>query len=136
MPIVRNEQQVQLALQAMERDKKLTLRKAAKLYSVAPMTLHERRKGIRSRAETITNSRNLDPLEEQTIVRRVLDLYEQGFSPRLSVVEDMANLLRKTRGASRVGKRWARNFVQRQPELRTCRSRPHDYQRAQCEDQW
>ncbi len=111
MPIVRNEQQVQLALQAMERDEKLSLRKAAKLYSVAPMTLHERRKGIRSRAETIANSRNLDPLEEQAIVRRVLDLYEQGFSPGLSVVEDMAKLLRKARGASRVGKRWARNFV-------------------------
>jgi hypothetical protein len=134
MPIVRNERQVQLALQAMELDKKLSLRKAAKLYSVAPMTLHERRKGIRSRAETIANSRNLDPLEEQAIVRRVLDLYEQGFSPGLSVVEDMANLLRKTRGASRVGKQWARNFVQRQPELRTRRSRPYDYQRAKCED--
>ena len=60
MPIVRNEAQVQLALLAMERDEKLSLRKAAKLYSVAPMTLSKRRKRIRSRIETIFNSRNLD----------------------------------------------------------------------------
>ncbi len=134
MPIVQNEQQVQLALQAMERDKNLNLRKAAKFYSVAPMTLHRRRKGIYSRIETIANSRNLDPLEEQAIVRRVLDLYEQGFSPGLCVVENMANLLRETRGASRIGKQWTHNFVQRQPELRTRQSRPYDYQRAKCED--
>ena len=46
----------------------------------------------------------------------------------------MANLLRQTRGASRVGPRWASNFVQRQPELRTRWSRLYDYQRAKCED--
>lgn len=118
----------------MERDKNLSLRKAAKLYSVAPMTLHERRKGIRSRAEVIAKSRNLDPLEEQVIVQRVLDLSAQGFSPGLNVVEDMANLLREARGASPVGKCWARNFIQRQLELKTCWSRPYDYQRAKCED--
>jgi hypothetical protein len=134
MPIVRNEAQVQLALQAMENDKKLSLRKAARLYSVAPTTLYKRRNGICSRTEILPNSRNLDPIEEQVIVRRILDLYEQGFAPAYSVVEDMANLLRETRGASRVGKHWASNFVQRQPELRTRRSRPYDYQRAKCED--
>ena len=134
MPIVRNEGQLQLALQAMERDKKLTSFAAAKLYGVSRTTLNQRRKGVCPRAETIANSRNLNPLEEEVIVRRVLNLYEQGFSPGLSVVEDMANLLRETRGASRVGPRWASNFVRRQPELRTRLSRPYDYQRAKCED--
>jgi len=134
MPIARNEHQLQLALQAMQRDEKLTPFTAAKLYGVPRMTLVRRRKGIRPRTETIANSRKLDPLEEEVIVRRVLDLYEQGFSPGLNVVEDMANLLRKTRGASRVGPRWASSFVQRQPALRTRRSRPYDYQRAKCED--
>jgi hypothetical protein len=134
MPALQNESQVQLALQALISDKNLSLRKAAKLYSVPLKTLHRRRSGKPSRIETIANSRNLDLSEEQVIVQRVLDLYEQGFSPGLSMVEDMANLLRETRGASRVGKHWARNFVQRQPELRTRWSRPYDYQRAKCED--
>jgi hypothetical protein len=104
MPNIQNEGQIQLALQAMERDEKLSLRKAAELYSVARTTLHERRKGNHPRTDINPKSRNLDDLEEQVIVRRVLDLYEQGFSPGLSMVEDMANLLRETRGTSHVRK--------------------------------
>src|SRR6187551_3322911 len=125
MPALRNESQVQLALQALASDKNLSLRKAARLYSVSPMTLQRRRGGRPSRAESIPKNRNLDLLEEEVLIRRVLDLYEQGFSPGLSVVEDMANLLRKARGASRVGKHWASNFIRRQPELRTRWSRPY-----------
>jgi hypothetical protein len=134
MPAIRNEAQVALALQAMERDKNLNLHAAAKRYSVSRTTLARRRKGIQSRADIIPNSRKLNPIEEEVIVRRVLDLYEQGFSPGYDIVKDMANLLLTTRNASRVGPRWASNFVRRQPELRTRWSRPYDYQRAKCED--
>jgi hypothetical protein len=76
-------------------------------------TFTRRRNGISSRIETITNSRNLSPFEKQVIIRRVLDLYEQGFASEYSIVEDMANLLRQTRGTSYVGPRWALSFVQR-----------------------
>jgi hypothetical protein len=134
MPAVRNEAQLQLALQAIECDKNLRLGTAAAQYSVPRRTLQRRLNGILPRANIVANSRKLDPLEEQVIVRRVLDLYEQGFSPGYDMVGDMANLLLETRGASRVGPRWASNFVRRQPELRTRWSRPYDYQRAKCED--
>jgi hypothetical protein len=110
MPNTPNENQIQLALQAMGRDKSLSARRAAALYSVPRSTLVRRQRGKASRADTVANSRNLDPLEEEVIVRGVLDLNKQGFSPGLSAVEDMANLLRETRGASRVGPRWASNF--------------------------
>ena len=46
----------------------------------------------------------------------------------------MANLLRETYSALRVGKHQALNFIHRQLELRTYWSRPYDYQRAKCED--
>jgi hypothetical protein len=46
----------------------------------------------------------------------------------------MANLLRTTRGAKRVGINWAARFVQRRPELKTRFSRAYDFQRALCED--
>lgn len=134
MTTVQKEAQLILALQAMERDKKLSLRTAASRYSVPLKTLARRQKGICSRADTIPNSRNLTPSEEQVIVQRILNLYERGFSPGLSVVEEMANLLREVRDAPCVGPRWASNFVRRQPELRTRWSRPYDYQRAKCED--
>jgi hypothetical protein len=111
----------------MERDRNLRLGTAAKRYSVDRRTLKRRRSGILPRADVIPPNRNLDSLEEEVIVRRILDLYEQGFSPGYDLVEDMANLLRVTRSASRVGPRWASNFVRRQPELRTRWSRPYDY---------
>ena len=68
MPITQNEGQLQLALQAMQRDEKLTLFIVAKLYRVPRMTLVQQRKGVRPWMETIANSRNLDPLEEEVIV--------------------------------------------------------------------
>jgi RecB family endonuclease NucS len=46
----------------------------------------------------------------------------------------MANQLLRARDAPPVGKRWAHNFVQRQPELCTRYARRYDYQRARCED--
>ncbi|KAJ3455661.1 hypothetical protein MRS44_017143 [Fusarium solani] len=38
------------------------------------------------------------------------------------------------RDAPPVGKRWASNFVERQPELKTRSFRKYDYKRAKCED--
>jgi hypothetical protein len=46
----------------------------------------------------------------------------------------MANSLLADRDASPVGKRWAHNFVKRQPKLKTRFFRRYDYQRAKCED--
>ncbi|KFY31963.1 hypothetical protein V493_00642 [Pseudogymnoascus sp. VKM F-4281 (FW-2241)] len=46
----------------------------------------------------------------------------------------MANNLCVARDASRVGPRWASNFVKRRPELKTRYNRKYDYQRALCED--
>jgi hypothetical protein len=104
MPTTRNEAQIQLALQALEYDLKISVKNAAKLYRVSKTTLIQRRKGTPSRTDIIANSRKLDSLEEEVIVHRILDLDEQGFSPGLNMVEDIANLLLDTRHASRVGK--------------------------------
>ncbi|KAL2885667.1 hypothetical protein HOO65_070129 [Ceratocystis lukuohia] len=46
----------------------------------------------------------------------------------------MANRLLADRDASRVGKRWASNFVKRQPDLKARFNRRYDYKRAKCED--
>ena len=49
-------------------------------------------------------SYKLTGLEEEVIVRNILDLDSRGFAPRLAGVEDMANLLLESRGGKRVGK--------------------------------
>jgi hypothetical protein len=49
-------------------------------------------------------------------------------------VEEMANHLLRVRDSPPVGKKWASNFVQRQPKLCTRSSRKYDYPRDNCED--
>ncbi|KAJ3454583.1 hypothetical protein MRS44_013183 [Fusarium solani] len=123
-----------LALQALQNDPKLSVRRAASIYEVKEQRLRRRQNGIQSRRDWIPKSRRLSDLEEQIIVQFILDLDSRGFPPRLRGVEEMANRLLADRDASPVGKRWASNFVRRHPKLKTRFFRKYDYQRAKCED--
>ena len=134
MPATSKEAYIILALEALENDRDLKVATAAKIYNVARTTLRRRRAGRRARRDVPANSRCLTDLEEQTIVQYITELSTRAFPPTLRGVEDMANHLRRERDAPPVGKRWAHNFVQRQPEIDTRRSRRYDYQRAKCED--
>jgi hypothetical protein len=128
------EARVILALEALQNDKKLSLRAVAKLYNVPVTTLYDRRAGRPARRDTTPNSRRLTDSEEKAIVQYIIDLSARSFPPRLRGVEDMANQLLRVRDAPPVGKLWAHNFVKRQPELRTRYARRYDHQRAKCED--
>ncbi len=128
------EAQLNLALKALEKDPKLRLSAAAKIYSVPYTTLYNRRVGRPSRRDIPANSRKLTDLEECTIIQYITELCTRIFPPRLRFMEDMANRLLRERDAPPVGKLWAHNFVKRQPELQTRFSRKYDYQRAKCED--
>ncbi|KAJ3552712.1 hypothetical protein NPX13_g11049 [Xylaria arbuscula] len=134
MALIQNESQLLLAIQAIEKDPKLSIRAAHRIYAIPYTTLYDRIHGRTSRSDFIPKSRKLTNLEELTIVQYILDLDARAFPPRLAGVEDMANQLLRDRDAPPVGKRWASNFVKRQPELRTHFNRKYDYQRAQCED--
>ncbi|RKK10678.1 hypothetical protein BFJ66_g14706 [Fusarium oxysporum f. sp. cepae] len=129
-----DESRILLALQALQNNPKLTARRAAEIYQVGRMILWRRHKGIQSRRDTIQKSRKLSDLEEEIIVKFILDLDSRGFPPRLRFVEEMANSQLADRDASPVGKRWAHNFIKRQPELKIRLFRRYDYQRAKCED--
>ncbi|KAF6527705.1 hypothetical protein HZS61_008007 [Fusarium oxysporum f. sp. conglutinans] len=134
MPRLNNEANILLALQALQNDPKLSLRRAASIYTVSWKTLGRRQKGIQSQRDATPKSRKLSDLEEQTIVQFILDLDSRGFPPRLRCVEEMANRLLADRDAPPVGKRWASNFVKRHRELKTRFFRRYDCQRAKCED--
>jgi DDE superfamily endonuclease/helix-turn-helix, Psq domain/Tc5 transposase DNA-binding domain len=123
-----------LALQALENDPNLSMRRAASIYNIPRKTLSDRRDGKPSRRDIQPKSRKLTDSEESVIVQYILHLDSKGFPPRLSGVEDMANRLLAERSTERVGQRWASNFVRRHPELATRYNRKYDYQRAKCED--
>jgi hypothetical protein len=129
-----NEGDILLALQALQNDPKLSLRRAAKLYNVDHRRLSDRKKGIRSRRDIMPNSRKLSDLEEQILLQSIIDLDSRGFPPQIRIVEDMANRLLAARNKPPVGKRWASNFIERQPELQKRLPRTYDYKRALCED--
>ncbi|KAF5724953.1 Fot5 transposase [Fusarium mundagurra] len=128
------EANIVLALQAYQNNPELGLHRAAEIYQASYGSLWRRTHGISSRYDTIPKSRKLSDLEEQAIIRFILDLDSRGFPPRLRGIEEMANRLLADRDASPVGKRWASNFVKRHKELKTCFRRRYDYQRAKCED--
>ena len=123
-----------LALQALQKDPKISVRRIAHIYNVPAKTLSRRRSGQTARRDTRPPCQKLTQFEEDAIVRYIIDLDSRSFPPRIGGVEDMANRLLRARDASRVGVNWASNFVQRRPELRTRFNRRIDYQRVLCED--
>ena len=80
-----------LALQALQNNPKLSIRRAAEIYSIHYRTLHRRQKGIQSRRDTIPNSRKLSNLEEEILIHFILDLDSRGFPPRLRSIKDIAD---------------------------------------------
>jgi hypothetical protein len=134
MEIQTQEARIILAIEAIRSSKKLSRRSAAKIYKVPYATLSDRMAGRTYRPETKPNCYKLNDLEEETLVRYILDLDTRGFAPRLASVEDIANYILESRGGKRVGKLWAHRFVQRRPELKTRFNRVYDFQRALCED--
>lgn len=129
-----DENQLILALQAMEKDTALSIRAAAKIYSINHSTLARRRRGQTFRRDSIPNLQKLTDLEESMIIQYILDLDARSFPPRLCSVEDMANRLLADRDAPPVGVRWASNFVKRYLDLKMRFFWKYDYQRAKCED--
>jgi hypothetical protein len=100
-----NEGRILLALKALQNNPKLSARRAAEMYHVHSRTLQRRRRGVQSRRDIVPNSRKLSDLEEETLVQFILKLDSQGFPPRVSFIEAMANCLLSDRNASPVGTR-------------------------------
>jgi hypothetical protein len=132
-----NEGRVILALQAYRGNQILSLRATAKAYDVPFATLRARHSGILPRAQTTTKSRHFTDDEEKTLIRKILQLSDEGFPPQRRIVEEIANIMLQTKNPSspqRVGTKWVTNFVKRYRELSSVYNRKFDYQRAECED--
>ena len=125
---------LQLALFDVQSQRVQSINRAAIIYNVPQRTLSDRRAGKRSRRDCEPNSKRLNKLEEEAIIRRILEESARGFAPTKAEVRAMANKLLEERGSNPIGKNWVDNFVKRTAELRTRWSRPYDHQRAACED--
>ncbi|APA10615.1 hypothetical protein sscle_06g053850 [Sclerotinia sclerotiorum 1980 UF-70] len=118
MEIHSKEARIILAIEAIELNKRLTIRKAANYYSVPRSTLFDRIQDRSNIAESRPKSHNLIELEEEVLIQYIIDMDDRGFAPKLNSVEDMANYMLETRGAKKIGKLWAHCFVKRRLELK------------------
>lgn len=128
----RNERQIQLALQALNRDATLSQRRAAAYFSVPQSTLSDRRAGKHPQRGSTPKSMKLLLSEEKAIVDHVLELDARGFPPKLASIREMADSLLAERHRDPVGENWAKTFVKRQPELKVKLNRKYNYKRALC----
>src|ERR1700712_1284413 len=94
-----NENQINLALRALERTPSLSLRRAASIYKVPIKTLSRGKNGVQAPRDIIPKTMKLTDLEETTILEGVLEPDVQGFPPRIRGVEEMVNRLPCDRGA-------------------------------------
>jgi hypothetical protein len=75
------ESRIILALKALNKNLKLSVRKAATIYEIPETSLRDRRAGKQPRREIPANLRKLTDLEEKVLLERVLDLDIRGFQP-------------------------------------------------------
>ncbi|EDN95831.1 hypothetical protein SS1G_12036 [Sclerotinia sclerotiorum 1980 UF-70] len=72
------EGRILLAIEAINKDQKLSIRKAAKLYNIPHTKIQRRIDGTTPRIESRANSHNLTKLEEEVLIQYIIDMDERG----------------------------------------------------------
>ena len=80
------ETRIQLTIQAIERGQIHTERHAITTYQVPRSTLRDRRARKTPRVKTRPNLMKLTAIEEEVIIKYILDLNARGYSPSLAQV--------------------------------------------------
>jgi len=124
-----------LAAQAYKRGDFQSYTAAANAYDVPRSTLHTRVTGVQQKRGSIAKNRLLTPTEEETLYKWITSMDLRGMPPTAAAVRSMASLLiAEHRKPATVGQKWVRNFIARNPTLKSRYNRKYDYQRAKCED--
>jgi hypothetical protein len=135
--LTEQEGRILVAIQAIKKQAKLSIRQAALTYDIPYTTLYARLHGRQNRVEKRANSFKLTEIEENSLKQWIISMDIRGAAPRPAMVQEMANLLLATRGTTpiqTIGKNWVSNYVKRHPELDTRFSSRYNYNRAKCED--
>ena len=82
----------------------MSIRRATKTYDVSRTTLRDRIESRILKTKKRNTQHNLTPIEEETLVRHILDLDSRGFPSRIDDVRDMTDLLCKVRHVKSIDK--------------------------------
>ena len=74
MAVPNNEASINLALQALQKDPELSVRRAAQIYQVCRKKLGRRQQGMQPRSDIMANPRKLSDLEEQKLVEYIYSI--------------------------------------------------------------
>lgn len=74
------------------------MREAAKLYAIPRSTLQARAEGRISRVDKRSSGHKLTQTEEDSLTEWILSMDTRGAAPRLSTVQEMANIILAARG--------------------------------------
>ncbi len=105
MSVLSKETKITLAIEAIRTTKKMSIRRTIKTYDLLESSFRNRMKDMIPLAERYNGRCRLTPVEEETLLRYILDLDSRRFAPRIDSVEDMANILLATYNIERVGVR-------------------------------
>jgi len=79
MPLSK-EARIQMAISAYSDQKIKSKKSAAAIFGVPKTTFRERLSGIKPRRETRPNGHKLTEVEEETLIKRLLDAGKRGFA--------------------------------------------------------
>src|SRR6266496_2095243 len=96
------ESRLLLAIQAIEKDPKLSIRKATHIYNAPRGTLQHHIHNQHARRNILPNFRKLTPFKKDILLKRIFNLDNRRFSPNYTNIEDIANYLLAERNKRRI----------------------------------
>jgi predicted transcriptional regulator len=84
--LTQQEGRILLAIKALEKQEKLSVREAACIYDIPKSTLHARLKGRKNRVDLRANSFKLTEIEENSLEKWIISMDIRGSAPRPSIV--------------------------------------------------
>ena len=135
-PLFNKEHTLQLAIEAYNNKQFRSIRAAANAFNVHFNTMACRMRGAKQpRSLAQQNNKKLTSVEEATLTKWILDLYDRGYPAGATYIKQMAShiLSKRVGKKTEVGMNWTSRFVKRS-NLKTKYYRRYDYARAVNED--
>ena len=96
--------QLLLVIKAIQKNKKLSIRKVIKVYNILYTTIQYRINKSTLYTEYRYISYNLSELEENIIIQYIIDLDSKDFVSKYKAIEDIANYILDSKRGKRIRK--------------------------------
>ena len=116
------ESNIQMAISAYNSKRIKSKKEAAKVIAVSETTLRERLKGRKPRSGTRANNHILSSIQEEVLVKQILNADKRGFPICPEFLRQMVQILLQEQTSTstpNIGVNWASSSVKRHLQVRT-----------------